>query len=153
VKAFYQDRTRQADLLREAQEWMGTPFLPHAQVKGGGVDCVWLAASLYIGTGHLTEFKPGTYTMDGGQHNPLSQVTAWLERSERFVRAEFPPEVGDLLCFRIGKCVHHVGVVLTEKTFLHVIQGYTVRESHIDDPTWRKRLAMIYRPVEAKEVV
>ncbi|MCD6051259.1 MAG: hypothetical protein K0Q55_2662 [Verrucomicrobia bacterium] len=148
MKAYYENRARQADLLREAQEWLGTPFLPHAHVKGGGVDCVWLAAGLYLGTGHLREFKPGNYSMDGGHHNSFSLVTQWVEQSKRFTPVEFPPEVGDLLCFRIGKCIHHVGVVLTEKTFLHVVQGGAVRESRIDDTTWRKRLSAIYRPVE-----
>ncbi len=148
MKSFYQDRLRQAQLLACAQEWEGTPFLPHGQAKGLGVDCVWLAASLYMETGHLEAFKPGEYTMDGGQHNPLSQVIGWLERSNRFARVDMPLEVGDLLCFRMGRSVHHVGVVLTERTFLHVYQGYTVRAASIDDSTWSKRLACVFRPLE-----
>ena len=153
MKPYYQDRQRQAQLLACAQDWMETPFLAHGKSKGLGVDCVWLAASLYIETGHLAAFKPGSYTMDGGHHNPLSQVIAWLDQSARFVRAELPLEVGDLLCFRMGRAVHHVGVVLTDRTFLHVYQGYTVREARIDDPTWGKRLACVYRPMESEPLV
>ncbi|HEY1170228.1 MAG TPA: NlpC/P60 family protein [Verrucomicrobiae bacterium] len=148
MKAYYQDRTRQAALLALAQEWFGTPFVPHAQVAGVGVDCVQLAAALYQGTGLLREFKPGKYTMDGGQHNDGSRVTSWLEASPHFAKAEAPWQVGDLLCFRMGRSVHHVGVVLTDRTFVHVYQGYTVGESWIDDSTWRKRLTLVFRPVE-----
>ncbi len=148
MKPYYQDRVRQAELLACAQEWMGTPFRPFSHVQGMGVDCVWLAAGLYLETGHLAAFKPGPYTMDGGQHNALGMVIAWLEQNSRFQKAEAPLEVGDLLCFRMGRSVHHVGVVLTERTFLHVCEGYTVSEARIDDPTWKKRLACVYRPVE-----
>lgn len=153
MKPYYQERARQAELLACAQEWEGTPFLPFGRAKGLGVDCVWLAASLYRETGHLEMFQPGAYTMDGGHHNSLGQVIGWLERNPRFQKVEPPLEVGDLLCFRMGRSVHHVGVVLTERTFLHVCEGYDVREARIDDPTWRKRLACVYRPVEMSRSV
>lgn len=151
MKAYFAGRERQALLLAEAQEWYGTPFVPHARVKGSGVDCVQLAAGLYISTGLLPDFKPGRYEMDGGQHNSYSQVISWLEGNASFQRAEMPLQVGDLLCFRMGRQVHHVGVVLTERTFVHVCQGYTVREAWIDDSTWRKRLTAIFRPMDTAE--
>lgn len=147
---FFQSRDRQAQLVKAALEWIGTPFHPHAALKGVGVDCVWLAAQLYIECGVLRRFDPPRYTMDGGQHSELSQVCEFLDGSPAFVRVletPFDLQVGDLLCFRMGRVVHHVGVVLTERTFIHVRQHYSVDQSHLDDPTWRKRLAAVYRPV------
>lgn len=154
MHAFFQNRQRQAQLAMNAGDWFGTPFHPHAAIKGGGVDCVWLAAKIYIACCVITEFNPPPYAMDGGEHNELSQVITWLEKSLRFQKAwqtgaDFEPAVGDLLCFRIGRVVHHVGIVLTETTFIHVYRGGNVRESRIDDTTWRKRLVAIYRPIES----
>lgn len=153
--AFFGTRDRQALLVLQAMDWEGTPFHAHAALKGVGVDCVWLAAKIYIACGVIDHFDPPGYTMDGGQHNDLSLVTAWLDRCRAFIRAdaglqkpECDVQVGDLLCFRMGRCVHHVGILITDYTFVHVYQGYQVMQSRIDDPTWRKRLAAVYRPIQ-----
>lgn len=154
MKSFFQSREAQARLIIAAGKWEGTPFHPHAAVKGVGVDCVWLAAELYIECGVLTRFDPPKYTMDGGQHNGLSQVCDFLDRSPAFCLAwtafnNCPPELepGDLLCFRMGRVIHHVGVMVTDREFIHVYQGHMVTFSRVDDTTWNKRLAAIYQPV------
>jgi cell wall-associated NlpC family hydrolase len=85
-KPFFETSAQQACLVAVATDWLGTPFHPHAAVKGVGVDCVWLAAKVYITCGVLERFDPPRYTMDGGAHNQLSQVVAWLENSPAFDR-------------------------------------------------------------------
>lgn len=148
MKPFFESHDRRVKLVHSALEWLGTPFAPHAAVKGAGVDCVWLAARIYIESGFLAEFNPPDYTMDGGAHNDLSPVLNWIERSGKFQQMEDGElQIGDLLCFRMGRSVHHVGVVMTATTFLHVYRGYPVMESRLDDPTWSKRLAAVFRPL------
>lgn len=149
MKRFFENNERQNHLRHVAGSWRGTPFIPHARLRGAGVDCVHLAAEIYRECGHLPEFKPGNYTMDGGFHNPISQVLSWLELSPHFQPGTLPARPGDLLCFRIGKCVHHVGVALSERHFLHVMRGATVSIARIDDPAWSKRLTEIYQPIES----
>lgn len=150
MKPYFESNARKATLRQTAQEWLGTPFVPHSCLKGetGGVDCVQLAAGLYRECGMRFDFTPGQYSMSSSAHNVASQVIDWLEASGHFIRGVYPPLVGDLLCFRIGQCVHHVGIVLTDKTFVHVMRGYGVKASRIDDTTWIKRLAAVYRPIE-----
>lgn len=148
MRPFFETTEKQEELRRVAGQWRGTPFVPHARIKGAGVDCVHLAAEIYRECGHLDQFQPGTYTMDGGFHNPLSQVLTWLELSPRFAPASLPANTGDLLCFRIGRSVHHVGIALSPRHFLHVMRGSTATIARIDDPTWSKRLTAVYQPVE-----
>ena len=116
-----------------------------------GVDCVQLAGAIYIGCGFLDEFAPGTYSMDGGKHAERSQVVDWVEQSGRFDLVE-TIQAGDLLCFKMGKQIHHVGVAVSPLKFVHVYRGYSVRESLVNDPTWKKRLAAVYRPVTGEAI-
>jgi len=58
------------------------------------------------------------------------------------------PEVvqaGDLLGFKIGKCVHHVGVALSEDKFIHCMRGSSALICSLSDPTYKHRLACIWR--------
>lgn len=153
MKPYFGSPQRRAALVATASHWFGTPFHPHAAIQRGGVDCVWLAARIYIECGAIAEFNPPPYTMDGGSHNELSQVLAWLNQSNRFLQVlesgvKLKLEAGDLLCFRMGRVEHHVGVVLTESTFIHSVRVHGVTESHLNDSTWHKRLAAVYRPIE-----
>lgn len=126
---------------------------------GVGVDCVQLAGAIYIGTGFLESFEPGHYTMDGGQHAEQSRVIDYLEKSGRFDlvwrREEgkaLPIIAGDLLCFKIGRQPHHVGIAVSPVKFVHVHRGHPVKESLVNDTTFRKRLTHVYRPVTDEEL-
>lgn len=45
-----------------AREWIGTPFVPHARIKGAGVDCVNLPAAILIEAGVIeSTLKDPTY--------------------------------------------------------------------------------------------
>jgi hypothetical protein len=79
MKAFFSEEKRRRALEWEASSWVGTPFHAHARLKGVGVDCVQLAAALYIATGFLTEFEVGWYPIDGGNHDEVSRVVEWIE--------------------------------------------------------------------------
>jgi hypothetical protein len=40
-----------------------------------------------------------------------------------------------------------LGLVLEGNRFIHAIRNYGVIESQLDDPTFGKRLVVVYRPV------
>jgi cell wall-associated NlpC family hydrolase len=149
VRAYYAEPFRRGHLWGAASFWMGTPFVAHACIRGAGVDCVHLCAQLYIETGALRIFDPPAYTLDGGRHLKHSLVVDWVERCGRFAEVTGQPSiVGDLLCFKVGGVEHHVGVKITETTFVHAIKGHGVIESNLGDSTWLKRLTCLYRPME-----
>lgn len=130
----------------EAASWIGTPFLAHGTIKGAGVDCVHLAAGIYQATGILKDFRPPAYDVAEGIHIENSKVLD-------YIRGRGWPEVavqdiqpGDLLTFRMGRSVHHVGVVINSRQFIHARPDRGVRYGSITDPTWAKRLVHVFRP-------
>ena len=145
---FFRDPMRCALIEAHALMWVGTPFVPHASIRGAGADCVQLAGCLYIEVGALDIFDPPKYSIDGGHHLRTSQVIEWIEQSGRFELAELAPAIGDLLCFRIGNIAHHVGVCFRESEFVHAIKDHGVVTGNLQDATWMKRLTAVYRPIE-----
>ena len=154
--------------LSVAFRWMGTPFAPRTRVCGAGVDCVQLAGAFYIETGVVTHFTPPPYHLDAGAHLAASQVTAYVEAMPDKFRLLWkydgknsavilPVIIGDLLGFKFGRVVHHVGVVVNPTgskhppEFLHVWRGHVVCSTPLDDPHWLNRLAVVYRPLAAQQ--
>ena len=155
MTAFFDDPARQAKLRAEVATWVGTPFKVHAAVKGAAVDCVRLTAEIMVACGLIESYTFPPYTLQWAKHQDRSIVTEWLDACPQVVRLpkEEPARIGDVVCFKIGRCVHHVGVVLDAPCFVNAIEGLEVSTTcRLDDSTWSKRLARIYRPVNVRTV-
>lgn len=150
MKAFYDSPWQQARLIHAARRWLGTPFVPHACLPQAGVDCVQLVVAIFWETYGIDDRQLPDYTMDGGEHRDRSQVLEWLDASPRFERLVdgAPVRTGDVVCFRLGRVPHHVGLMLAPPIFIHAMRQYGVIESRLDDPSFAKRLAAVYRPVQ-----
>ncbi len=143
-------------IAKTAREWIGTPFVPHARIKGAGVDCVNLPAAILIETGVIEFVFTGPYTIDAGRHAPASLLGIWLRQDGRF--EEWPVDEapdpltplleGDVLCFRFGHGVaHHVGLVTSPAgDFVHCLRRHGVIQSTLQDPTYRNLLTNHFRP-------
>lgn len=148
MKVFFASDTRQAKLLIEATRWIGTPFAPHAAIRGAGVDCVNLCAQLLKACGHADDFALPRYVMDGGKHNATSQLIEYLDSREDFSHPFAPAQCGDVLCFKLGRSSHHCGMMLHGKTFIHALYGRKVAFASLADKTFARALFAFYRPVE-----
>lgn len=130
--------------------WIGTPFLPNSCAVGRGVSCQKLAAAIYREAGFI-DVDPPEVPMNHARFSRESLVVPWLATRPEFVRVPDEPGtevlVGDLLGFKIGETVHHLGIVSGNSQFFHVIEGGTAGFASIADPTWGRRLAVIWRPV------
>lgn len=156
MKPFFASTERALKLRAAARDWLGTPFRAHSQAKGAGVDCVHLAAAIYKECGVITEFAPPNYTLDQGMHLTQSAVEHYVVQTGCFT--DFPGPVafeklmiGDLLLIKMGRVSHHVGILTSAENcagFIHVFQGFKVHECDLMDPTWRKRIEKVYRPIE-----
>lgn len=138
-------------LEAEAASWIGTPFAPHAAVMGAGVDCVRLAAALYLATGALREAPAWPkYRVDSGKHRDRSALLEWLENSPRFRRLEegAAAGAGDLAVYIIGRSVHHAAVILNPRTLIHVLEEANVVYGDPTDSTLSSRLHSIWRPLQ-----
>lgn len=153
---FFNTPARQDEFAKAAMRWHGTPFVPHAAVMGAGVDCVNIGREAYRMCG--LDFKkelPG-YTMDGGKHNPESQLVQWLEESGRFTKVwdrqsaignpQSAIQPGDTLCFKIGLSAHHAGFCIGGTQFVHCLFKRDVMLGDLRDKTFARWLHSIYRP-------
>ena len=170
MKPFFLDDAGNVRVLRyaalevEARAWLGTPFVPHSQIKGAGVDCVHLAAALYQAAGAMGNFRPPAYSMDAGNHRGSSQVLEWLDNHPSFLRVHYHVlddignrgeidmspillRPGDALCFRFGRSEHHVGVLLATNRIIHAPFRRPVEIVSMTDPVYHRALKAAYRPI------
>ena len=144
---------RRRALVLEARAWIGTPFAAHGTIRGGGCSCETLPRALYQAVGFLP------------QGLALPAVTIQYFRAARGDGAMIPfldarPDFqsvsplrlslacGDLLGFRAGRVVHHLGILLDLERFIHCLDPAGVALNSLLDATWGHRLERVWRPVE-----
>ena len=150
MNRFFNSLFRLGTLDAEARSWVGTPFVPHAMVKGAGVDCVHLVAGVYLACGVLQDFKPQSYSLDEGQHREDSKVLAWFEAHREFQPAATTDlQPGDTICFRLARTEHHAGLMLGHGDFIHALPGRKVTVSNLRESFYRSRITAVFRPMEA----
>jgi cell wall-associated NlpC family hydrolase len=134
-------------LQTEAQSWIGTPFAPKAMVKGAGADCVHLVAGIYLKLGAITEFVPGDYALDEGNHLKSSKVIGWFSNHRDFAAIQAPYLAGDILCFNLAQVGHHVGMVINGREFVHVFAqpGRFVIISNLSESFYLRHVVAAYR--------
>jgi cell wall-associated NlpC family hydrolase len=147
-------------LREEAATWLGTPFRYGAAVKGagGGADCCRMTYAIFVAIGALTPGKvfpspPADYTL----HHDGSPIDDFFktELAAEFERFSYgaatadgePPEIraGDLLGFVIGRNIHHLALAIDGERMLQCVKPHGARLVSLQDTTFMKRLAVIYR--------
>ena len=146
MKPFFDSPDRIEALHRAAVSWVGTPFAGNSASKGRGVSCQCLAAEVYRETGFDVGEVPEA-PMSHAKFSTQSLVEPWVEAHPGFERARFF-QPGNLLGFRLGKCLHHVGIQLEGQKFVHVVDGAGVMISTLADATWGGRVMAMWRPIE-----
>lgn len=168
---YFSDAERAAALLAEMERWVGTPFFPDscAAGPGGGVDCLRLAEELMVATGAVPTRGcfPAT-PMDWSLHSREDKITPWLDGTAEdphsavlagiFRRVyERPPEadeheclpvemmLGDLLLYRVGHCINHLGVAAGKLSMLHVMRPLGCDLVRCDVEPFSPRLMRVYR--------
>ena len=158
---FFSDPDRLEKFRAIALTWVHTKFVPHAAMRGVGVDCVHLAARIYQECGLFADYGFPAYTMDGGRHLQRSLVTDWLDSHPSFQKLHYDSPTfglsqlldaiapGDLICFNIVRVPHHCGLFYMHsgRMFIHAMHRYGVCFGNLQDPTYRTNVTAIYRPV------
>lgn len=150
MNAYFQTESRQLKLLRAATRWIGTPFVAHGAIRGAGVDCVNLVAQLLIACGHAPGYDMPEYAMDGGKHNRTSQLCDYLDSRNDFALVNEPFQIGDVVCFTIGRSSHHCGIKLDKSLFIHALFGRKVSYGSLTDGVFKRSLTAVYRPLEVQ---
>jgi len=150
--SWFNSEERIQKLRDVAQTWIGTPFVANSRCKGerGGVSCQMLAEQIYKESGVPFSFRVPSASMHWAGMNADSLIVAFLsEHPELLTHCENPAPSdiipGDLLGFKIGKCIHHVGVALSDKQFIHCMRGTFTVICPISDPAFASRLTCLWR--------
>lgn len=138
-------------LEKTAAAWVGTPFVANSRVKGpqGGVSCQMLVEQLYIEAGHnQIPFGADAASMRWSETHRDSLIEKFFSSHPDFFRSvphssRLP---GDIVGFRLGGCVHHLGVALLNGRFIHSMRGLGTKICNLTDPTYAKRIDKIWRP-------
>ncbi len=132
-----------AQVVEEAKNWIGTPYLHQASVRGVGSDCLGLLRGVWRALyGDEPESVP-PYTPDWAEPSRqevlLDAASRWLVLKSREASG-----IGDVLLFRMreGSVAKHLGVQSetgAHPKFIHAYTGYGVIESSLSLP-WQRRV-------------
>lgn len=133
-----EDEERSA-VIAAAREWLCTPHIDNARVKGAGVDCAQLVCDAFEQAGLIPHIDP-KYPSQWGLHNDRELFIEWI-MDEGGVRGGRPAheitrdqvQKGDLACFKFGR-VHYHGVIFTSPdTIIHADMHQGVIEERITE--------------------
>jgi len=131
-----------------ADSWIGTPFLPNCAIKSGGVSCHNLIGAIYKEIGIIpVEFSIPEGSPNWGNAHKNSVIEPFMDSMEEFESVDinsFQP--GDMLGFKIGGCIHHCGLLVYDKYFIHCMRDSGVAYRRIDDAAYITRLTKVWRP-------
>ena len=140
--------TRGEEVLRCAQDWLGTPYRHQASCKGAGTDCLGLLRGIWR---EIYGAEPGlvpAYTPDWSE--PTGEEVL-LKAATDLLRSVAPGAgiAGDVLVFRMrpGAVAKHLGLLAKtgpEPAFIHAYSGHGVVLSPLSTP-WQHKIAAILR--------
>ena len=137
------------DIAKAACEWIGTPHVNNAKVKGIGVDCgmLLIAALEDSGTIKKDDIKIKPYSNEWHLHRDKEWFKSYVEQ---YCDKVDDLQVGDFLLYQYGRCVSHGAVYIGNNTVVHALVDRGVILSNINetmflDAKGKSRLRGIYR--------
>lgn len=158
IQPFFNTPERIAKLQTTGEAWVGTPWRQNSCARGFGASCQKLPRGLYIENGALkTSFpdineKPATVTA-------TNEMEQFLDGRSEFVRLKpgEPRQPGDLVGLfvpvdNVGKrirarVINHLGVLLRNSQFLHVLLRRNAALDSILNPPWSQTIVAVWRPI------
>lgn len=139
-------------LFDAAHSWLGTPFCANSATKGAGVCCHMLVAEVYREAGWIGRFPDPVGPPVWSRAQRHSLMEEWLDgpnAAEWFERTNIDfLQPGDLLGFRVGTCIHHLGILLQGNFVAHSSYpaGASIAPVNALPSAWASRLAAAWRP-------
>ncbi len=126
--------------IKEARDWLGTPWQHHQKTKGVAVDCVGLlmaaADAAGVGFGDVENY----YRSPNGD--------ALLNKFQGLYKQVNTRYLGCIVLFRFAGVPHHVGLMTSNDTFIHASFSDRCVVEQTFDPFWERRLVAIFDPFE-----
>lgn len=151
MNTFFAHPDRIDALVKEAANWIGTPWRENSHIQGEGVACHNLPREIYIACGALDDTFPViTASPTRSKHDKVGIMRPFLDSRPEFLALpgialkDIIP--GDLLGLRIYSCVDHLGVALPGSRFLHVLMHSKTCYGQVLTPPWSQRILSVWRP-------
>ena len=135
------ERTR---IVAAARDWIGTPYLHQASLRGVGCDCLGLLRGVWRDVLGAEPEVPAPYTPDWAEVG-MGDCLAEAARRHLVEIAPAEAEAGDVLLFRwrAGLPAKHVGILSDPGTIIHAHDGIAVTQVPLG--LWRRRIAHAFR--------
>ncbi|MCE9561882.1 MAG: hydrolase [Planctomycetes bacterium] len=112
---------QRAAVVAAARSWLGTPYHHHARVKGVGADCLTLLASVYAEAGVIPPVRIPEYSHQWHLHRSEELYLNGVLEHAREISG--PPEPGDTVVWKFGRCYSHGAVVVVWPLVIHAYIG------------------------------
>ena len=133
-----------ARILAEARDWIGTPYLHRASVRGSGADCLGLVRGVWRTVMGAEPEPLPPYAPDWAEaaRQETLRDTARRHLVEVDIAAAKP---GDVLLFRFRPHLpaKHAAILSAPARMIHAYDGVAVCETHLT-PWWRRHLAAAF---------
>ena len=130
--------TRQ-EIIDEARRWLGVPFLWQGSTVAG-VDCVGLVCGVARRVGAAEAVRG---VLHDHPRRPPSPDHLLRQMDAAFLRQVRRPLPGDVLAFRVGSAVRHLGILVgPDMVVASCSRAGRVVEHGLTE--WRPRLAAVY---------
>lgn len=136
-------------VVEAARQWLGTPYVHQASVKGCGADCLGLIRGVWRDIHGTEPEQPPAYTADWAETGGTEVVLGAAMRHLVAEPAQAPWVPGQVLLFRMrqGAIAKHLGILSLAgdaPRFLHAYTNHGVIESPLTPP-WRSRIVARFR--------
>lgn len=134
--------------LEAQRKYIRIPFKEHGR-GFDGCDCgglVWLVYKEELGI----ELPDWRQYYQNTQLESFGELSSTIGTNLGNICNEIPLDAPirpfDVVSLKIAGHPVHVGVMVTPKTFMHIMEGYTnVRQERIDSANWKRRIDGIFR--------
>ncbi len=136
-------QTAPAQIIKEAETWVGTPYRHQAGCKQVGTDCLGFIYGLYA---HFFPYNtPPVPPYEVYPHTGEGEIL-WHAAKQYLVEVSLPcPVPGSVLLFRMRTDLpaRHLGVLAKDGFLIHAAHGRGVVKSRFGK-WWRRRLIGIF---------
>lgn len=146
-KPYFDDLENQRRLLKELNEWVGTPWRHRVCVKGLGADCIFFVAQVFHNLG-IFDFEKAhkpDYPPDWHLHNTRELLVETIKATLPVI--EIPlDEVrnGDIVLSHYGQAASHASVYF-DGFIYHCLNPGGVIKSTFNDKSWREKMRFALR--------
>jgi cell wall-associated NlpC family hydrolase len=135
-----------ADFLAELLTWQGTPWQHQQACKGAGADCLGFiaGAAANVGSKEARTFLDSTKLRSYGRLPDPARLFEGADSLMDPIKLE-DAEPGDVVVFNVAGHPMHFGVLMPDDRLLHNWTSARKVVLHHFGPSWRKRVAKVYR--------